>query len=284
MCTCLALRNTCSPSPPPSAPRPAPQGTPLAVPDLKLLIKLYRTRLHMLAHNARAAKRELKPVLALEPPHPTPLVMRAQLELCRGRAKKATRLLLMCMQDQQQQQQQAGHCAPHGAASHHQQALLLNNLGLVHHQQGKHQLALLYLSQALAATATHTASGAGAGTGPNAAHGRSSSGGSGRGSASNGAAAGAAVPMQGLGTPLPVAAVMYNAGLQHLMLHNHAAALSCFRQAAPLYFNQVGCLAWPRAGATTGRGGGEAGSAHLHGGHAEKPSCLGLCPYVSLLA
>ncbi|GFR49363.1 hypothetical protein Agub_g11389, partial [Astrephomene gubernaculifera] len=47
------------------------QGRPPACPDLKLLIRLYRSRLHALAHNTRAAKRELKAVIAAL--HLTPL-------------------------------------------------------------------------------------------------------------------------------------------------------------------------------------------------------------------
>eukprot|EP00198_Chlamydomonas_reinhardtii_P005047 XP_001694383.1 predicted protein [Chlamydomonas reinhardtii] len=99
-------------------------GRPPAVPDLKLVIRLYRSRLHALAHNTRAAKRELKAVMSAESaPVPQQAQQQAQLQA----------------QAQAQQQLQAAALRP----------LLLNNLGLVQQAQGKHTLALLYLSQHL---------------------------------------------------------------------------------------------------------------------------------------
>ncbi|GLI68210.1 hypothetical protein VaNZ11_012554 [Volvox africanus] len=265
---------------------------PLAAPDLKLLIKLYRSRLHGLAHNTRAAKRELKAVISalqhqqqqqqspgigisvtrdqsgapeqgahsgaqdqlpMQPQfhshsqsqaHPAGqqhqqvgaflavspsaeallLAVRAQLELYRGRARKATKLLLAMLQD-------PAFCEAH-------RPLLLNNLGLVHHQQGKHTLALLYLSQALAvgdacgsgASAAAAQSGPGSGSGESEQCQRPQ-----QPCAAVGAMAAAAVP---------VPAVMYNAGLQHLMLQNYEAARKCFAAAASHYRNTP--LLWLR--------------------------------------
>ncbi|KAG2484512.1 hypothetical protein HYH03_016654 [Edaphochlamys debaryana] len=239
------------------------QGRPPSVPDLKLLIKLYRSRLHALAHNTRAAKRELKAVIAAvspssspssaplpqqpqqPPPHQGPpgsaasgsavagaapgsrraspaagallQSVRAQLELCRGRVRKATRLLLAMMQATRLllAMMQDPACAP----SH--RPLLLNNLGLVHHQQGKHTLALLYLSQALATA--QAGPGAGQEANPPAAPGLS------------GSAGPTGAPCSSSSSCVPVPAVLYNAGLQHLLLRNYGAARKCFAGAAQHY-------------------------------------------------
>ncbi|GIL79541.1 hypothetical protein Vretimale_12222 [Volvox reticuliferus] len=161
------------------------------------------------------------------------LAVRAQLELYRGRARKATKLLLAMLQDP--------------AFSEAHRPLLLNNLGLVHHQQGKHTLALLYLSQALAAGGT---CGSEASAAQSQSRSQSQSGsGSGSGESEQSslqvqqpqqpyAAAAAAA------AAVPVPAVMYNAGLQHLMLHNYEAARKCFAAAASQYRNTP--LLWLR--------------------------------------
>ncbi|PNH08067.1 CCR4-NOT transcription complex subunit 10 [Tetrabaena socialis] len=130
------------------------QGCPPAVPDLKLLIKLYRSRLHALAHNTRAAKRELK--AAMQQAHSAAACGEEG-----GKGRDAQR--------QEQEQQRAA--ASSTAASH------------------------------------------------------------------GGHAASAAVAV-------PTPAVMYNAGLQHLLLQNFAAARQCFSEAAPHYVNTP--LLWLR--------------------------------------
>ncbi|GIL52271.1 hypothetical protein Vafri_8185 [Volvox africanus] len=143
------------------------------------------------------------------------LAVRAQLELYRGRARKATKLLLAMLQDP--------------AFSEAHRPLLLNNLGLVHHQQGKHTLALLYLSQALAAGDT-CRSGASAAESEQCQQPQQPSA--------------AVAAMAAAAAAVPVPAVMYNAGLQHLMLQNYEVARKCFAAAASHYRNTP--LLWLR--------------------------------------
>ena len=157
--------------------------------------------------------------------------------------------------------------------------VLLNNLAVVHHHCGKHHLAALYLSMALGSNSSgssSSSSGAHAWQGPsvcsgssnNRDHGRTAAGpagpgplsrsrdvlvgGEGGGRCVQGCSGTVSVVGVGLGKSAeegevtctgPLApAVMYNLGIQHLLLQRWAPALKCFRAAAHVYHNQVCAL------------------------------------------
>jgi len=81
----------------PAAAAAAPQQ-PL-MPDVKLLLRLYKARLHINSHNHRAAKKELKTVLAALPGCPAALDAKAQLEAARHHPRKALKALGSLMAD-----------------------------------------------------------------------------------------------------------------------------------------------------------------------------------------
>mmetsp|Transcript_30153 Transcript_30153/g.66863 ORF Transcript_30153/g.66863 Transcript_30153/m.66863 type:complete len:891 (-) Transcript_30153:434-3106(-) len=198
----------------------ARDGHPLpAVPNVPLLVKLYRVRLALLLRNGKAAKREVKALLASDPSCAAGILARSQLEMLRGGSRKAAKLLLGLVQEGSV----GGPLG--GSAASSIRPLVLNNLGVVHHQQGKHQLAALYFTHALSAAEAEPSTSRPQQL-PQLQNGSSSTSSSGGEQAS---------PAAEHSMPNARKAIMlYNVGVQHVMLRNFPLALSCFRQCAAL--------------------------------------------------
>lgn len=73
-------------------------GQTLPMPDLKSLLRLYRARLALSCRNVKAAKKELKAVLAGLPGCEAALVLKAELEAGRQHPRKALKGLLPLVQ------------------------------------------------------------------------------------------------------------------------------------------------------------------------------------------
>lgn len=182
------------------------QGNPLYKPDVKLLVRVYRVKLHVANRNYKAAKRELKCLLSTGPSNELGLVLRPQVELLRPNYKKAFKGVVSLIQEPC-----LGVLKPQ----------LLNNLAVTCHFQGHHQTAALYLCKALTGLQTTF-------------------------STPNGNVQVQEANAGTVATPKHLAAMLYNLGIQHLMLKNYTTALNCFRQCRHLYYNQP--LLWLRVG------------------------------------
>eukprot|EP00897_Mesotaenium_endlicherianum_P005590 jgi/Mesen1/5059/ME000252S04172 len=118
--------------------------------------------------------------------------------------------------------------------NHRKSAIILNNLACVHHRLGKHHLAAFYLSKALAKSAPPEAAAA-------AAAAASSSGGQGVPASSQGARTARMVFAFSSDTHL---AVLYNAGVEQLLLGNPDLAAKCLQEATAGYYQRP--LLWLR--------------------------------------
>uniref|UniRef100_A0A6I9QJW6 CCR4-NOT transcription complex subunit 10 n=1 Tax=Elaeis guineensis var. tenera TaxID=51953 RepID=A0A6I9QJW6_ELAGV len=103
--------------------------------ELKLNLHLYKVRLLLLTRNLKAAKREVK--LAMNVARcrdsSTALLLKAQLEYCRGNHRKAMKLLMMSSN-----RTEAGMLS-----------MFSNNLGCIYHRLGKHNISTLSFCRAL---------------------------------------------------------------------------------------------------------------------------------------
>jgi len=236
----------------------APPSARAHAPDVKLLLRLYKARLHLASHNFKAAKKELRVLLTAASGWPAAVSVRAQLQAARGQPRKALRTLLPLLGD------------PRELAKYRVE--LLNDLGVLHHLLGKHQTALLYLQKALESAVALPAGCAAsvqcgemssrasqaertrapvpqpaqqAPKGGGGSSGKGQRGGAAAGSARASASGERAAPALAEATSGPVDweaglpserqhALYYNAGLQHLMLQDFASALECFGVAAQM--------------------------------------------------
>uniref|UniRef100_A0A1D1XJ19 CCR4-NOT transcription complex subunit 10 n=1 Tax=Anthurium amnicola TaxID=1678845 RepID=A0A1D1XJ19_9ARAE len=103
--------------------------------DLKLKIHLYKVQLLLLTRNLKAAKREVKLIMniARGRDSSTALLLKSQLEYCRGNYRKAIKLLMT-------------------SSSKTESGMLgmfNNNLGCIHHQLQKHHTSIAFFSRAL---------------------------------------------------------------------------------------------------------------------------------------
>ncbi|KAG0558635.1 hypothetical protein KC19_10G042700 [Ceratodon purpureus] len=121
----------------PITPAIAAREKPIPPVDVKLLLHLYRVRLFLSARNLKASKREIKSALNLSRENMTALLLKAQLEYCRGNYRKAIKQLTLCI----------------GRADPGMRGMLLSNLGCIHHRLRKDQTAALYFRKALQAFA-----------------------------------------------------------------------------------------------------------------------------------
>lgn len=120
--------------------------------------------------------------------------------------------------------------SPIPGCSHRHQVELLNNLAVLHHLFGKHQTAALYLARAMAAAASTPAATLAPVPAATAADDAAPTEGAPVLPLGGGGGGLAAEQRQGL---------WYNAGLQHLMLQDCAAALNCFEAAAGRWVSLV---------------------------------------------
>eukprot|EP00854_Cymbomonas_tetramitiformis_P009724 gene9724-11524_t len=196
---------------------------PIPPAEFRMWLHLFKARLHLLTRNMKATKREVKCALngmgsPLAPPSTfvggvsggasttqltltqrQALFLKAQLEYSRRNYRKATKLLFSA----------AGSSNEVPAM----RTIFLNNVGCIHHQLGKHNMAALYFSQALSqATAAFS-----------------------EGSSQ------LSLPSFSRDKRLPI---LYNAALQHLLCGNYALAVRCFHESAAQYHNQP--LLWLR--------------------------------------
>jgi hypothetical protein len=208
-----------------------------AGPEPHLLLRLLRARLALAAGYPRAARRDIKALLAVLPRCEGGLMLKAQLEAARGHPRKALRTLGPLLAPAGGGEGDGGGAPP--LARPAARLALLNNLGVLHHQFGKHQLAAVYLARALSEAGARRH---GAPAPPPAGGGSSSSGGD-KGSSSGGKGGGSGGGFTGLWADHSHAA-QYNLGLQHLMLRNWGAALTCFDAAGQRFYMQP--LLWLR--------------------------------------
>lgn len=195
------------------------------MPDLRLLLRLLRARLALSARYPKAAKRDVKALLTVLPRCEAALMLKAQLEASRGHPRRALRTLgpLLALPPPTAAAPAAmggskgtgagvggevGGGGGNALSRPTARVALLNNLGVVHHQFGKHQMAAIYLSRALmelaaakpgstaAATITSTEGGSSSGSGERSASSSCKAGGS---SGSGGRAAGGRGTKQGRG-------------------------------------------------------------------------------------
>ncbi|GLJ14038.1 hypothetical protein SUGI_0224400 [Cryptomeria japonica] len=112
----------------PTVERPAPAN------DLKLQLHLYKVRLLLLTRNLKATKREVKLAMhiARGRDSSTELLLKAQLEYCRGNHRKAIKLLTTCS----------------SRAEQGMSCMLWNNLGCIHHKLRKDNIAAIYFKKA----------------------------------------------------------------------------------------------------------------------------------------
>lgn len=120
----------------PITPVVAAREKPIPPVDVKLLLHLYRGRLFLSARNLKVSKREIKSALNLSRENTTALLLKAQLEYCRGNYRKAIKQLTMCI----------------GRADSGMRGIVLNNLGCIHHRMRKDQTSALYFTKALQAS------------------------------------------------------------------------------------------------------------------------------------
>ncbi|GBG78710.1 hypothetical protein CBR_g27935 [Chara braunii] len=132
-----------------SSERDHKESVPSGIHELNL--HMYRARLLMLVRNLKATKREVKLALNLIRDHMPALVLKAQLEYCRGNFRKAIKLLTTCFCGGGSPGDAASVLA--GVAGAHldkgSTAMLLSNLGCIHFRLGKHNIAAAYFVKAL---------------------------------------------------------------------------------------------------------------------------------------
>lgn len=113
---------------------------PIGAEDFKLRLHLGRAQLHMVTHNLKGMKRELKAALSLSKEHTQALNLKAQLECSRANYRKSIKLLVSAHKPETQNPE----------TPLISRAAFLANLGNIHHYLGKRSLASLYFSKALA--------------------------------------------------------------------------------------------------------------------------------------
>ncbi|KAK9804215.1 hypothetical protein WJX72_001596 [[Myrmecia] bisecta] len=219
------------------------------------LVHIYKARLHLQTHNLKAAKREIKAILAADPTSPQGLSLKAQLEYLRHNYRKAAKLLTAVPTASRDSPPTASNASTSGsgppqpqppadpAAAAMSRVTMLCNMGAVQHSQGKHHTAALCFSTALKAAADAVAAGSAEFSDSQQGSGRQSQSVAGSSTSSQNAD-------QDQRLPLPVFArdvrlqVVYNAGLQALMLRRYASGLQCFEEASAAFYNRP--LLWLR--------------------------------------
>ncbi|KAF6264492.1 hypothetical protein COO60DRAFT_127921 [Scenedesmus sp. NREL 46B-D3] len=115
----------------------AQQGGQLCGMHVPALLHLYKARLAMACCNHKAAKKELRALLVLQPSSPAAVLLKSQLDVLRQQPKKALKALGPLLAA-------ISECTPRCRLQ------LLNVLAAIHHQLGKHHVAAMYLTTALA--------------------------------------------------------------------------------------------------------------------------------------
>jgi len=244
----------------------ARSSSPECMPDLNVILRLLRAQLALAARHPKAAKRDVRALLVGLPRSEAVLMLKAQLEAGRGQPRKALKTLGPVLAPHGPSSSTAADTAGAGGGSSDSTSgsgsgsallrpaariALLNNLGVLHHQFGKHQLAAVYLSRALSESAqrqpgaTSPAAMPDPSSTPSAAAAAGGGGGGGGGGGvltSSSKCSGSAADVQqgqfnGLWSDHSFA-LQYNLGLQHLMLRNWEAALCCFDAAGQRFYMQ----------------------------------------------
>ncbi len=225
-------------------------GAAESMPDLGAVLRALRARLAVAARYPKAAKRDVTALLAALPRCEAALMLKAQLEASCGRPREALAALGPLLAPPQAAAADGGEAEAAGGSSGGgvltrpaARVALLNNLGVLHHQFGKHQTAAIYLSRALTESNLRKPGAAAPAADPVAAAPSGSGSGSkqGDGGAKEGEVRGG--KFTGLWADHSHA-LHYNLGLQHLMLGNWEAALSCFDSAGQRFY--MSPLLWLR--------------------------------------
>lgn len=116
--------------------------------EVKLAMHLGRARLLLLVRSPQQAKREIKLALSVSGSNATALFLKVQLELLRGNAKQALKLIGALPLPPPAPPVGAAAAAASAAGTLNLRALYLNNLGCVHYGLGKYAVAALYFDRA----------------------------------------------------------------------------------------------------------------------------------------